>query len=688
VLSQYDDDGKLRPVAFFSAKHTAAECNYEIYDKELLAIVKALEEWRPELEGSRDPFDVISDHKNLQTFMTTKQLNQRQVRWSEFLSRFNFRITYRPGAKATIPDALSRLPGDRPKDASDERLQHRKRVLLPNDKVDSQIMEQLLNDARLNHDEDFVAPMVLALEEKSIDTLVRAAYTQSDLAKAMLAALRDPAVHRWPKALRKELRVDMAECTVLDGLIYFRKRLFIPPNDATRLQVVYRTHSSGPGGHPGRVKTLDLVTRTYWWPGMSKDVAMFVNACALCFRTKTPRSAPPGFLKPLEIPFRAWSSLSIDYVVDLPPCRRNGKTYRHILVVVDRLTKMRHFIPVTGLSADELADAFVARIFVLHGAPDDIVSDRGSQFVSDFWRRLSERLKTILHPSSAYNPETDGQTEIVNASLNKYLRAYVNFSQDDWVDWLPLAEFAANNHVSESTGVSPFFANYGFNPRLGIEPRPPRPPNLSTRAKQEFLRADSIAERFERILAQLTAILKQSQQRYEDNANQHRDQSPRYQEGDMVMVDTAHMKTNRPKKKWDDKWEGPYRVLKVYRGAVVVELPAEMRINNSFHTSKVRHWSPQELPGQDEINRRERRNIQGRVLERDDKGRIQVKWEFESILDCHNKNGLHYLVKWKHYKPTWQPAADLKGNDETLLEFHEMHPDKPGPPRWVRKRKN
>ncbi len=94
VLLQYDDQNKLRPVAFFSAKHSAAECNYEIYDKELLAIVKALEEWQPELEGNSRDFEVKTDHKNLQYFMTTKDLNQRQMRWAEFLSRFNFRITY------------------------------------------------------------------------------------------------------------------------------------------------------------------------------------------------------------------------------------------------------------------------------------------------------------------------------------------------------------------------------------------------------------------------------------------------------------------------------------------------------------------------------------------------------------------------------------------------------------------
>lgn len=119
VLSQFDSKGKLHPVAFFSAKHSPTECNYEIYDKELLAIMKAFEEWRPKLQGTEEPVEVITDHKNLEHFTTTKLLNQRQVRWSEFLSDFRFQISYRPGKKATIPDALSRLPGDEPTDRYD-----------------------------------------------------------------------------------------------------------------------------------------------------------------------------------------------------------------------------------------------------------------------------------------------------------------------------------------------------------------------------------------------------------------------------------------------------------------------------------------------------------------------------------------------------------------------------------------
>ena len=343
---------------------------------------------------------------------------------------------------------------------------------------------------------------------------------------------------------------------------------------------------------------------------------------------------------------------------------------------------MRHLVPTTGLSTEELVEAFVNNIYKLHGAPSTIVSDRGSQFVSDFWRRLSERLKTTLRPSSAWHPETDGQTEIVNAAVNRYLRAFVSFTQDDWVDYLPLAEFAMNNQVNDSTGISPFFANYGFKPRLGIEPAGHPPQNLSAQAKMEFFRADAVANRFDRILTQLKALARISQQRYEDNANTRRDEGALFRKDDMVMVSLENMKTNRPKKKWDDKWDGPYQVVAVYRGAVVVDLPDHIRVNKSFHTSKVRLWVAEKIPGQADINTAERRNVQGRVAERDDDGNVEDKWEFEKILDVHDEDprGLTYEIKWKYHRDTtWQLEEDLKGCERAIQRFHELNPENPDP---------
>jgi hypothetical protein len=349
---------------------------------------------------------------------------------------------------------------------------------------------------------------------------------------------------------------------------------------------------------------------------------------------------------------------------------------------------MRHFIATTSLSAEELVDVFIARIYSLHGTPDNIVSDRGTQFVSEFWRHLSERLNIQLKRSSSFHPETDGQTERMNAGVEQYLRAFMTFHQNDWVDWLPLAEFSANNVVSETTGTSPFFANYGFHPRMGVEPSQPRTPEMTPAQKREFFKANEVADRFERILTQLKALAAQSIQRYEDNANRRRHEAPMYKVGDRVWVSTENMKTNRPMKKGDDKWDGPFTVEKVYKRSCLVKIPSRMRIFPVFHNSLIRPMNEEAgLPGQDKINEHEAKANQGKIYERDDSTQeIVEKWEFETIEDSHDQAGLQYLIKWKHHRATWQPADDLRGQDEAILDFHRRNPGKPGPPDWVRGR--
>jgi transposase InsO family protein len=678
TLSQVDEQGELQPVAYFSSKHSAQECNYDIYDKELLAVIKALEEWRPELEGSQQPFEIITDHKNLQSFATTKQLSPRHMRWSEFLSRFNFRIKYRPGSVNTRADALSRKPEHVPASDEDDRLQARRRPLIDPESMD---WESFAEEA---------AGLCLYQIDVSqhIDDVIADGYARSAFLQDVIAALQDPEARQWPAPLKTALRIPFAECKAVAGQAFYRGRLIIDPEDAeTQLQLVYRTHTSPPGGHPGREKTVDLMNRKYWWPGLAKAVRAYVRACQLCTKTKTPRSAPVGFLKPLPLPFTPWSDISVDYVTPLPACERRGQVFRHVVVVVDRLTKMRHFIATVGLTAEELADRFIARVYSLHGCPETIVSDRGTQFVSAFWRTLSARLGITLRPSSAYHPQTNGQTERINAELEQYLRLYIDWAQDDWVDWLPLAEFAGNNATSETTGTSPFFASYGFHPRMGVEPARPAQPDMSQAQRREFFAAQQIADRFKAILDEVTALSKQAQDRYEEGANRRREDAPRYRVGDKVMLDMRNLRTGRPMEKLAPKWEGPFRVVRCGSHTVTLALPANMKVSNTFHVQLVRPHVAEGMPGQEAAATDVRAN-RGREVTRTDAFEEAVEWRFDRILDCGKAdNGRwQYLVKWEGYEgPTWQPASDLKGCDDALEEFHRDHPDRPRPPAGVRR---
>jgi hypothetical protein len=650
VLSQYDEDGTLRPVAYFSKRHLPAECNYEIYDKELLAIVRAFEMWRPELEGSPLPVRVLSDHKNLQYFTTTKQLSHRQARWAEYLSRFNFKIVYRPGKQGGKPDALTRRSQDLPADVDDERIAQRKQVLLPPNMFE--------DSPSTMYDEALVRLSPLELSDRSTQQIIDDEYDKDAFIKEVLELVRAGA--------RRSKKITLSECEERDGRLYYQDRLVVPDHDELKLKILQHVHDSPVGGHLGRFKTLDLIRREYYWPGIRESVKRYCNSCHTCSRAKVSRETYHGVLKPLPIPVRKWLDVSMDFITDLP--ESSGCTA--ILVVVDRLSKMRHFIPCKDMDAPTVARLFVQHVFKLHGLPESIVSDRGTQFVSEFWRCLCQILKIDAKYSTAYHPETDGQTENANAFLEQYLRMFVNYLQDDWYDWLPLAEFTANNTTSETTRVSPFFANYGQNPRMGFEPVQERPRSTPYVHVQRDA-ATAFGERMQRIDEFLRETMAYAQEQHADQANRRRTPAPAYQVGDWVWLNGAKIKTERPTKKLDHRWLGPFKITKVVSShSYRLELYASMKIHNVFHVNVLRAVNDEPLPGQ-----RQDPPPPVAVNEDDDE---PDEYFIEAIVDSRRRNrAVQYRVKWRGYEEkTWEPWENVK-DSEALDVFHQRYPNKP-----------
>ena len=249
--------------------------------------------------------------------------------------------------------------------------------------------------------------------------------------------------------------------------------MYVAANETSRAQVLQQCHNDPLAGHYGYARTLELIRRRYVWPGVAKDVKQYVATCTTCQRCKPQRHRPYGELQLLPQPAGPWQDITMDFITDLPPSKKRGKTYNCILVIVDRYTKMAHYVPSRkNLDAGELADVFVSKYFRHHGALASIVTDRGTLFTSKFWSSLCFYLRVKRRLSTAFHPQTDGQTERQNQTLEQYLRAHVNFVQDDWVRLLLLAEFLYNNSRHSVTGVSPFFLQGGYHPSLGIAPGP------------------------------------------------------------------------------------------------------------------------------------------------------------------------------------------------------------------------
>ena len=662
-----------------------------------MAIVCCFEEWRPELEGSAFPISVISDHKNLEYFSSTKQLSRRQARWSEFLSRFDFKIVYRPGKAGGKPDALTRRSGDLPKegDETDERQKYQHQTILKTHNLDDKVAASFLSTimlapASIEHDPEFIEPDPELIEpdradepqldqptdqvdpdQDPLDVPTQLLWEQAQLPDQFASKLLD-ALH---DNVRHHPKIQLAEYENRDGVLYFRDGKYVPKSDRLRLRLIQHAHDSVAGGHPGRSKCYELMSRSYWWPNMHQTVKRFIRNCHTCKRSKPSRQRYQGWLRPLSPPERRWRDVSIDYVGPLPPSTFMGVTYRYVLVFIDRLSKMRHFVPTTSMEAEEAANSFYQNVWKLHGLPDVLTSDRGTLFTSDFWELMCKRLKIDARLSTSLHPETDGQTERANVTMEHYLRAYVNYMQDDWAQYLPGAEFASNNTDSSSILASPFLANHGQHPRVGFEPEEPLPNDLTAQGRANLVAANQFVDKMKDVDTHLHDEMLIAQASYEATANENRRPCPRYLVDDMVWLNTRNIQTARPAAKLNDRHAGPYRVTKVFSNPLIVqlELPDTLQVHPVFHVNLLQHDADDPLPGQLHEPRNPIVGTDG-----------QREWYVNSILNSKTDRRyqpplLKYLVSWKGHPMTWEPFNLLTNCQQAIDEFHEAYPHAIGP---------
>ena len=628
VLSQVQSDGQLHPVAYYSRKFTPPEINYEIYDKELLAIVASFEHWRNYLYGASHTVEVYTDHKNLLYYTTTRKLNRRQARWSLFLAEFDFVIKYRPGAQQGKPDALSRRSEYCLKEGEESVTQQNQVLIKP----------RMLQINAVS----FVPADISFIEN------VKQATLNDALAKELLHSSNG---------------VTDSNIKCIDGLVYRNGLLYVPDCPA-RVEILRTRHDGLLAGHFGVKKTLALVSRDYWWPGIRNYISKYVQTCDTCARSKSNRHLPHGELLPPEIPKRAWESVTMDFITDLP----ESEGFDSIFVVVDRFSKMAHFIPCNkAISAQKTAALFVRNVVKLHGLPENIISDRGPQFACKFWKALFNLLGVEVRLSSAFHPQTDGQSERVNQVLEQYLRCSINHLQDNWVELLPLAEFAYNNAEHSSTKQSPFFTNYAQHPRLDFQPHKQVTNPAAETFTQTIEKTKKLAEE----------ELRRSMETNKKYADEKRTKGPDLKIGDYVWLSKKNIKTTRPSDKLDFRKLGPFKVIgQINPVTYRLQLPNTIKIHNVFHVSLLEPYNANTIKG---------RHVTPLPPVQVDN---EVEYEVNKILDSKiQRKRLYYLVDWKGYdisERTWEPVENLSNSVLAISKFHQRHPGMPGEGRGLR----
>jgi hypothetical protein len=307
---------------------------------------------------------------------------------------------------------------------------------------------------------------------------------------------------------------------------------------------------------------------------MDQEIIEYIRSCLECQKDKATCHRPYGLLLPLELPYAPWTSIAMDFITDLPL----SEDCDQLWVIVDRFTKMAHFIPLKKdqKTVEHLVRIFAREIWRFHGIPTDIISDHDSRFTSTEWKQFLGILGVRPRMSTSFHPQTDGQTERINQTIEAYLRSFINYEMDNWVGLLPMAEFAYNNSVTQATGMSPFFANYGRHPGCT------NPSTIPTSDDTQEGYINHIVS----VQGLVTRNLKTTQERIKKYADLKRKDATEFKIGDLVMLDGRHIQTRRPKDKLDHKKHGPFAIEKVVSPtAMRLSLPRKWKIHNTFHVS-------------------------------------------------------------------------------------------------------
>ena len=403
---------------------------------------------------------VYMDNVSVRYFETQPKITPKQWRWTDVLACFNVDLIHKSGRDNVVPDALSRRQELR----------------------------------------------IIFTGESSLIRKIPEGYQDDEESKKTLDTLR----------LGKKLEHFRLE----RGVVWFKQKRMLVSKGKLRLALLKECHDGPVAGHRGVKPTLVELVKNYYWPNLRDDVEQYVKSCVTCQQNRAQFRKEAGLLRPLPIPTKCWKSVSMDFKTHLP----ESKGFDSIMVVVDRVSKMAHFVATRDTAtAQEVGRLYFDKVVKHHRMQKSIISDRDPKFTSRFWRALWKKLGTELKMSTAFRPQIDGQTERVNLVLQEYLRNYVNADQTDWADHISMAEFSYNNTKHSGTGFSPFMVVSGTEPLSPID-LALQGTSVKDGDEGEVVETKLFLEERKRILELAKETLRRAQKHYEKQVNKNRRQ--------------------------------------------------------------------------------------------------------------------------------------------------------------------
>lgn len=592
------------PLAYISRALGPKNQVLSTYEKECLAILLAVDQWRPYLHHAE--FVIKTDQKSLTRLDDQRLTTPWKHKSLTKLLSLKYKILYNKGVENIVADALSRI-----------------------------------------NPQDQLEVLAVSYSQPAWLEKISSAYAKFPENAKLLATLTIKSPH--------------GDYVLQEGLIKTKGKILVPPDMKLQNLIISALHDSPVGGHSGAFVTYQKVKQLFVWTRMKMMIKEFVAACQVCQQAKSERVKYPGLLQPLPVPKFAWQVITMNFIEGL----QVSHSYNCIMVIVDKFSKYAHFLPLSHpFTAYKVAMLFMEHIFKLHGLPESIVSDRDKVFTSTLWKELFRLAGTTLQMSSAYHPQTDGQTERVNQCLEGYLRCFVHSCPNKWKDWLSLAEFWYNTSYHSSLDKTPFEVLYGQPPRhLGIDVME----SCVVPDLQEWLLKRKL------MLQLIQQQLSRAQQRQKYQADKHRSERS-FDVGDWVFlklqpyVQSSLIK--RANHKLYFRYFGPYQILeKIGQMAYKLLLPDSTSIHSVFHVSLLKKavddlsQVSDELPAQTDTLQ-----FPVKVLHR----RIQTKDE---------RTVSQVLVQWSSWPPalaTWENEFVLREKFPTAPAWGQAVPEEEG----------
>ncbi len=635
VLFQYDDEDVLHSIAFYSKNMSSAECNYEIYDKKLLIIIRAFEHWWLELKLIDISIKMFIDHQALISLMKDKELSRRQMRWVQKLADFNFKIMYRSDKQNIKIDALTRRADFVPRDLDDERIWYQRTTILTSNQMK-------IADLEKNNDQPIYKQV---LETNEIDencTLLREAIARDE------AQCKD---------------IKLKNCRIQNEILYKDSQLWVSFNESLQMNLIREVHDQFSIDHLDILRTMKIIKRNYYWSSMRKTIDRYIRNCYVCQRSKTSRDKSNDLLQSLSISEQRWQNIVMNFIIDLS----DSYDYNAILTVICRLSKERHYISCItddeGITVEKTAEMLLQWIYWTHDLPSFIVFDWDSQFIFILWKFLCKRLSISLRLFIVYHSQIDDQSERVNQNVERYLRSFCSYMQNDWSKWLLMIEFVDNNVLFSVIFLIFFFMNKNFHSCMSFDPDIIE--YESIRERLQIARVEDIFEQMNKTLIFAREALVKTREQMMNQANKHR-KKINYEIKSKMFLNERNIVTARSFKKLNDKMLDSFQITESVDSFYKLKLSETMRIHDVFHSELLRSAVDDSLSGQ--------KNEPSKSIVIND----EDEWEIDDILNFrHYRRRLQYRVKWKSYDNdlNWYNADDdeFMNAQEMIDDFHTKY---------------